>query len=560
VAACSGDIAGGNGSDPAGEAPRGGATGDRAGATGARDDQAGAASPASPGPAGATSGGAAAAASCQAPPLRRRLWKLTPSQYSATIRALVPSMPDAGRDLVKTLQKEEGGFLGEPSRQDLSPPHVEQLYDVAEAVATEVVKPTGPLASCLGGTDAACVRTFIQTFGSGAFRRPLEPDEVTRFVAFFDKEAAALDRRFALKQVVRAVLLSPEFLYRSELGAPGKGDRFELTPYERASVLSYVLLDGPPDAELMEAARMGALGTRAQLEAQARRLLADRRQARGVATFFRELLSVDNVIGVSKDAKRFPAWNEALMSALAAEPVAFVEEVLWGEKAGFPALFSAGFTVGGKELATLYGSAVDGGRIKHGAGQRAGILTQAGLMATLAGEQDTDAILRGRFVRERFLCEELPPPPPTVNAVPPKADGVLTQRERLARHSADPTCAGCHRLMDPVGFLFEHYDAIGRYRSDELGKPVDATGFLASAAGDTRFENAVALGRHLGTLDAAQRCFVERLDSYVHGEPHDEAESCRARSLLARFKRTGGDILDAFLAAITDHDFVTRTN
>ena len=154
------------------------------------------------------------------------------------------------------------------------------------------------------------------------------------------------------------------------------------------------------------------------------------------------------------------------------------------------------------------------------AGERAGILTQAGRMAALAKNNDTDAVARGRFVREVLLCQHLPPPPDNVDAVPPPPDGKRNQRERLSQHSADPSCASCHNLMDPLGLAFESYDGIGRYRTMDVGKSIDTAGTLTGAEPEgARFANALELGQLLAGSATANRCFVETAFRYAHGRP-----------------------------------------
>ena len=183
----------------------------------------------------------------------------------------------------------------------------------------------------------------------------------------------------------------------------------------------------------------------------------------------------------------FPDWNEPLAADLAAEADAFLRQVIWNEDGRLATLLTAPFSMLNARLAGFYGvtETVPAGGLRKVAfrpGQRAGIFTLGALQATLAKDNDTDAVARGRFLREVLLCQTLPEPPANLNVVPPPPDGQNNMRERLARHSADPTCAACHDLMDPLGLAFEIYDGIGRHRTTDLGKPIDTAGTLTGAA------------------------------------------------------------------------------
>jgi hypothetical protein len=552
VGACAAGEAGRGEDDPGG---RGG------GPTARPGDKTPAGGGGAPGPSTGSGGAPPPGASCRPALAPRRVWKLTPAQVANSARALVPAAADVARELSRTLPKAEGSFTNEPSRQDMSPPHFDGLYEMAQTLAAQATANPAALAPCLGAqlADDACVRGFVESFGAQAFRRPLAQDEVKRYVDFFAKEAAAAGRPAALGQVVRAFLLSPSFLYRTELGGEPAAGRVELTAYERAAALSYLLLDGPPDAELADAARRGALATRAQIEAQARRLLGKPGAAQGLLAFFREYVSADAILGHTKSARLFPDWKEPLVAELAQEPLRFVEQVLWREGARFSTLFTADFTVGTKALAPIYGAqsaATAPQKLALPAGQRAGLLTQAGLLARLAGEEESDVIHRGKFVRERLLCQPLPPPPPDVPPIPPRGDAPITQRERLERHRADPACAGCHELMDPLGFPFEIYDAAGRHRTTELGKPIDARGAITLGGREIPVGDAVELGKALAALPEARRCFVQKIDTYANGE--DAAGACRADRLLARFEASGGDLLETVVSIVTADEFFTR--
>jgi hypothetical protein len=337
-----------------------------------------------------------------------------------------------------------------------------------------------------------------------------------------------------------------------------------LTSFEKASALSYFLTDGPPDAQLLAAARSKALETPAQIEAHTRRLLAKPESATGLVKFFREGFVLDQVGQVVKDPKLFPDWKAQLATDLAGESEAFVKQVLWGEDAKLATLLTANFSMLNGRLATFYGIGdMAAGEVfkktTWRTGERAGLLTLAGSMATFAKENDTDAVNRGRFIREMLLCQPLPPPPANVNAVPPPPDGKNTQRERLAQHSADTTCAGCHSMMDPLGLAFERYDGVGKYRTMDVGKTLDTSGKLTGAEPEgAPFRDAVELMGLLAKSPTVSKCFTETAFRYAHGREAGKPDACALQRLEARFGGSGGDMIDLAVAMTTDENFFQR--
>jgi hypothetical protein len=519
-----------------------------------------------PGPGGATAQPAPVApalpAGCALPP--RRIWALTPEQYLRTVRVLLPGTgAGLAEGLAGTLAAQDG-FSNDAGRLDMTEPHVGQLLDAAWQLAGAAAAAPASLDPCLASApDEACLRGFVAGFGLRAFRRELAPAEVDAFLAHH----RASDPKLALRELVMDLLVSPSALYRTELGPEGAGDPRQpvaLTPFERASALSYFLTDGPPDAALLAAARAGALGSAAQIEQHTRRLLATPDSAGGLLQFLREGFGTRAVLDVAKDPKRFPEWKAPLPAALAAEAEAFVRQVVWAEDGKLSTLLTADFSMLDGKLAAFYGVddptlGADLRKVALPPGQRAGLFTQAAAMAALAKENDTDPVGRGKMVREVLLCQALPPPPATVNAVPPPPDGKRTQRERMAMHSADPTCATCHALMDPLGLSFERYDGIGRYRTSDVGQALEVSGTLTAAQPEQApFQDAVGLMKLLASSPDVARCFVATAFRYAHGRAPQSADRCTLDRLGDRFARSGGNVIDLAVAITTDEAFGFR--
>jgi hypothetical protein len=188
---------------------------------------------------------------------------------------------------------------------------------------------------------------------------------------------------------------------------------------------------------------------------------------------------------------------------------------------------------------------------------RAGVLTRGALMASLAHDDDTDPVVRGRFVRERLLCQSLPPAPDDVPAIPPR-DGKSTQRERLVRHSADPTCASCHRLMDPLGLAFETFDAAGAERRLDAGRPIDTTGMLTDVARPASFSDAVTLQALIADSDEAGACFVREASRFVLGRAPRDTDRCATDRAEEALRAADGDLRAAFTALLTDERLYVR--
>jgi hypothetical protein len=504
------------------------------------------------------------AAGCGLSP--RRIWALTPEQYARTVQALFPAAK-LGDGLGGSLAVQEG-FSNQAGRLDMTEPHVAQLLAISWQLAADAAADPAKLAPCLAQptVDAACVRTFIGDFAARAFRRDQAPGEIDPMVTNFQKQAG--DVRFAIQQLLTALLTSPNFVYRTELGpeTATAGKPVILTSFEKASALSYFLTDGPPDAMLLAAARGKALETPAQIEAHTRRLLAGPASAAGLVKFFHEGFVLDEVNATVKDPMLFPQWKAQLATDLAGESDAFVKQVLWGEDAKLSTLLTANFSMLNGRLATFYGTGDTAAgeqwkKTTWRAGERAGLLTQAGPMATFAKENDTDVVGRGKFIRELLLCQPLPPPPANVNAVPPPPDGKHTQRERLAQHSADASCAGCHSLMDPLGLAFERYDGIGKHRTTDVGQMLDTSGKLTGAAPEgAPFKDAVELMGLLASSPTVKKCFIETAFRYANGREASGLDACTLQRLDTRFGASGGDMIDLAVAMTTDETFFQRGN
>ncbi|MBK7862706.1 MAG: DUF1592 domain-containing protein [Archangiaceae bacterium] len=462
-------------------------------------------------------------------------------------------------------EEEAFGFLNNAEQQTVSQLLADKYLEAAEAVVARV--DVAALAACTPAeTELACATRFVQSLGRRAFRRPLTASESADYVGLYSGAKPQWGHLRGLQLVAEAMLQSPLFLYRVEVGAAGpEGSVVRLTGFELATRLSYLLLGTTPDRALLDAAERGQLDTDAQVEAQARAMLYDapgkpRPRARAVVTeFHRQWLQLGRLDSAAKDPSRYPTWPQ-LQPHLAAETRTFIDAVFWARPSTL-ALFDASSTYLDRTLAEFYGlprvtSQPDSAYVEVplAGTARAGLLTQGHLLAMLASAVETSPIQRGKFVREQLLCQALPLPDPNLMIEPPSPDPTRSTRERFAQHSADPLCAQCHVKMDPIGFGLESFDAVGAARSFDGPHPVDDTGnIVATVDIDGPFKGGVELGARLAKSSEVRDCMALQWFRFAHGRSYGPTDACGFNRLKAGFAASGGDAR-ALLLALTQTD------
>jgi hypothetical protein len=370
----------------------------------------------------------------------------------------------------------------------------------------------------------------------------LSDAEFERYAALFEEAGDTAEPfRDGVELVALALLSSPNFTYRMEFEAdqiplPDHPEVLQLTQWELASRLSYLIWQSMPDETLFAAAAAGELSTPEALVEQARRMLADPRARPALLSFFYQWLRIDGVGDLRMDQMVFPAWDEQLSTLWAEESRLFLEEVVFSSDAEFSDLFTADYSFVEERLASLYGvEGVSGDEFVKAPldpSQRSGILTHGSLLAMSSKPNETSPIFRGILVLERILCANLPKPPDGVPVEAPDPDPELPTRDRLAIHSANPACMTCHRLIDPLGMGFEHYDALGRWRTRVGEHPVDAIGAIIEAGdADGPFEGAVEMGARLGASQYVSRCAVQQFFRFAMGRGDSRADTCSVDEL-----------------------------
>lgn len=395
-------------------------------------------------------------------------------------------------------------------------------------------------------TDEACLRTLVTGFGKRAWRRPLDSEEVDRWVAVGRGAATAYASFYrGAEFVIAGLLQSPPFLYQVELGVPDPDapGRRRLTGYEIATRLAFFLTGSTPSDALLAAAAAGGLDTADGIRAQAETLLASPRARAALSAIFEELFELRALSQLPKDAATYPGYGPALAASMRQETLLLLEAAAW-EGGDFRDVFDADFTFVDAALAKLYDipnpPSTGFARVAWPSGQpRSGVLTQAAFLSLMAHPVTTSPTFRGKFVRERLLCEPVSAPPNNVVTMLPDVapdQGEMTQRERLSAHVQNASCSGCHRLMDPIGFAFESFDAIGQFREQEAGKPIDASGFLDDVGS---YQDARGLGSLLRNDPRVTRCLVRTLFRAGTGHVEELGETAPLLEVEADFARSG---------------------
>jgi hypothetical protein len=372
--------------------------------------------------------------------------------------------------------------------------------------------------------------------------------------------------------VVEAMLQSPKFLFHAEAAANGR-----LRDYDVANRLANLLWDTMPDQRLFDAAATGELRTPEGLERTARRMLEDPHGRQAVDEFFAEWLRFDRVLSGVKDRRRYPEFTPELAAMMVQETRMLLDGLVWSD-GNFMEAFTAGYSFLNADLASLYRVPAPSGefeRVRFPDGSpRAGLLGHASFLSSTAGPVETSPTARGIFIREQLLCQHVPNPPPGVNTEVPEPDvnRPLARRQRMQAHAENPTCASCHRLMDPIGFGLENYDASGRWRDTEViefessgprGKssvrtvelPIDAKGEIAGLTGSA-FSEPKQIGRVLAASGACQECIVKQVFRFAFGRLEAPGDRDTIRRAFGAFRDSGFKFKELLVALVRSPQFL----
>jgi hypothetical protein len=491
--------------------------------------------------------------------------RLTRVEYNNTIRDLLGDTSAPAEAFPGDTQSAgsgfgKGGIVGGVD--------AERIFEASEKVAGEAVsKRLASLLPCksVPATEAEqnqCAQDFIAQFGRRAYRRPLASEETQALYDLYTRQRAETKHDFpnAIRVVLSAMLMSPNFLYRWELApkaAIKEGAFIRFNSYEIASRLSYLMWASMPDDGLFAAAEANKLQTPDQIESEARRMLKDPKTADTLAEFFVQWLDATGLPDNKKNPELYKGYTPQLVQAMLKETREFASDLLMKGDGRLQSLLTSpkGFVDAG--LAAVYKAGTATGPTALNEAQRAGILTQATFLAAHAKADETYPIGRGKTVADRLLCRDLPLPPDDIPDPKPPAEG-LTTRERFAEHGVNPCAFACHSVIDPLGFAFENYDAIGGWRTTDQGKPVDATGTINIDGADKKFNNAIELTRHLAASQEVMDCMARQWFRYALRKKERTGDEPSLKWAQEVFRKSEGDLRELVVALTKTRSFTHR--
>jgi hypothetical protein len=423
-------------------------------------------------------------------------------------------------------------------------------------VAALAIENVDALAPCATPEDGeSCALDFARTFGRLAFRRPITANDETLLMTAYDAGATGGTYQEGIEVMIRAMLQSPNFIYRIETTMPADPSAalVPLSAHEMATRLSFLVWASGPDGALLDQAERGELATKEQVASATRAMLLDDRARRGVLEFYGQWLGLARLDITSKDTNRFPMFDAA-KSAMAAELSAFIEYVLWSsDQPTLVELLTSEAMFVNASTAPIYGVTASGDDFTMVTAPpdqgRAGVLTQAGYLSVQAHPDQTSPVLRGKTIRSRLLCQVVSPPGDDVDITVPEIDSAGTARERFSAHAVDE-CAVCHDLMDPIGFAFENFDAVGQHRTTENGQTIDASGDIEGLG---TFVGVKELAELLASSRDVSDCVATEWYRFAVGRKDAPADGCSLTTLRDDFAASGGN-LQELIVGMTQTD------
>jgi len=528
---------------------------------------------------GASSGGGATGASAYIP---ARVRRLTNAEYDASVQALLgssmaPSVtlsfpPDARQGPANS---PAGAAFSLNDGQRVDPVLADKLDAAALALVTEArangkLAALSPCASPSGAAGEACAKTFAQSFGAKAYRRPLTADEIAGLVSssatsVYHVGADGYTYADGIDLLTRVILQSAGFLYLTELGDAAAASTVTLNANEIAASLSYLLTSGPPDDTLVGNASSGLLATADGREAEARRLIASPAGRARFVRVVREWLGIENVAHREKASSVYPEFA-SVATSMEDESRAFIDEVLNNSTGTLAELLTADWTIVDGPLAAIYGvtSAGAGKRTSLSTVKRRGILNQGAFLSVFANNNSSHPVFRGVAIMRRIACISLRDPGALGIVVSfPAADTTKTTRARFEAHAADPGCATCHDTIDALGFPFENFDGMGKTRTTENNLSVDTKVTLSAGSDiDGTYADSNALAAALAQSPSVKACLARQIFHSAAGRSDDTvaaAESAFVDIWTQLPAAQQGRLADVLVAYIRSPLFVQRS-
>ena len=494
-----------------------------------------------------------------------RFPRLTHAQWEATVKDLFQLPAMSGLSAAFTPDPQLGRFDNNIARLSTSSGLWRDYQTAAETIAGRVT--TEPALYALlvpnpSGTDA---RKFVTDFGLRAFRRPLKDAEVDRYVALFSSAATVFPQQdpfsAGVRLVVQGMLQSPFFLYRTELSTTKIGIGIPLDGYEVASRLSYLFWNTMPDAELFEAARTGRLLDADGVREQADRLFADTRTRDQFRRFHFQAFKVSEYADLDKNTTTYPMWKRELGAMMQEEALLFLDGVI-SKDGSIGDLLTSTKAYVNADLAKLYGISgtfgTDYQEVELDPSTRAGLLTRAGFLAKNATLSESDPIHRGVFINLDILCRPITAPPNIPDNLMKTGN---TTREKVDSITGEGTCGeGCHHtIINPLGFAFENFDAIGAYRTSDNGYPVNSASSYTFVDGrQISYQNAVELSTQLAASPEVHACYTRQLLEFMLGRDLLQVDQVIVRDLAGHSLNDKLSIKELMLSVVTSNTFRVR--
>jgi len=496
------------------------------------------------------------------------LARLTNLEYSQTVSDVLGEPADAAARYHFPDDPRQHGFDNSVTLLQISATHADRYAAAAESIAAATFADPirrALVLKCDPATGAACIKSYTQGLGRRLYRRPLGDDEVVGFATLVTSTAGGADPFSGPELVLEAMLQSPHFLYRVELGvaAAARPSLVGLGGFELATRLSYLLLGTTPDEALLDRAQAGALDTPSGVGAVVRDMLADPRARRGVQRFYGQWLPLTLISGPTADAERVPHMgDQALAADLVEETRRFVDDVLWDSGGTVLDLLTAKYTFVNANLAKLYGLPAPTAawqRVDLGpSSMRAGLLTQGSILAAGSHNDKPSNTRRGQMVREQLLCNDVPSPPPGVDANVPPPQAGESEQATFKRHTTEASCSSCHSLMDPIGWGLSGFDAAGAPRTkDSNGQPLSVAGRIEGMT-PPDFNGPIELGQKLAASPEFKACFARQLFRYAYGRLETDLDTAGIDQLAAGFTASSWNLAKGLTSLVTSDGFRYR--